>query len=332
MIPFTKLALTSQQLFSKLIDRQLVIPDEDKSAVYEALEKLGYYRFTGFCLPFIQPMANNRKVFQAGTTIHKILALYRFDTALRSLACQALEKIEIALASSICNTLCVKHGPLWYGKEDIFADQHTHAKIFQHVLKYINFDQGNNCGFPGNSNKYLRHYYDTYNDPRLPPAWMLRECASFGFWSHTYKGLKQAEQTLISNGWKYPNKKLITPAVFGSWLHTVSVFRNRCAHHSRITYTTLPYDPKTPDNVPTAARFPRPDARGVCKTNDLRTFFLVIEILLRNAVLGYDWKAKLREQFIQSEAEGVAVAKATGFEFDWKNDPFWSDWTPPKPQ
>lgn len=297
--------------------------------MYDALVKLGYYRFTGFCLPFIQLNAKNSKIFQANTTIHKILALYRFDTALRSLANHALEKIEIALASSICNALCLNDSSLWYANPVIFTDPATHAEILQTALKHMKFDQLNNHGVPYNPNEYLRHYYKTYDNPRLPPAWMLRECASFGFWSYAYSGLKQPQKVLIADAWKYPNKKLIEPTVFESWLHTVSVFRNRCAHHRRITHTTLPYNPKTPGNMPTAARFPKPDANGNPNTNDLRTFFLVIEILLRNAAPNYDWKKDVRDQFEKSEAAGVAVAHATGFQFAWRDDVFWSDWTPP---
>lgn len=327
MIPYTKLTLTNQQLYTKLIDRQLVIPVEDKSVVFETLDKLGYYRFTGFCLPFVQTTANNRKIFVAGTTIHKILALYKFDTSLRSLASQALEKIEIALASSICNTLCGKHESLWYTKEDIFFDKQTHQKILEVAAKTMKFDLAANKGHTKNPNEYLKHYYSKYSPPGLPPAWMLRECASFGFWSNAYKGLKKAEQTSISNAWKYPNKKIILPAVFESWLHTLSVFRNRCAHHNRITHTTLPYSPKTPDNVPAAQRFPAPDSNGFSTTNDLRTFFLIIDILLRTAAPAYDWKAKLREQFTIAAADGVTISKAAGFKFDWENDIFWSEWT-----
>ena len=329
MTVFGKLPLNNTQLYEKLIERQLDVPTEDIGAVYEALVKLGYYRFTGFCLPFLQTTADNRKVFQAGTTIRKILALYQFDTALRSLANLALEKIEIALATSICNTLCMKHGALWYAELTIFADPATHAKIFSKALDHMKFDPQTNRGSPSNPNEYLRHYYRKYHYPRLPPAWMLRECASFGFWSHTYSGLKQPEKSLITTAWKYPTKKQIAPVVFESWLHTATVFRNRCAHHRRITHTTLPYDPKTPDNVPTAARFPQPDAMGNPNTTDLRTFFLVIEILLRNVAPDFDWKKEVKDQFEQSEAEGVAVGRATGFRVEWRDDVFWSDWAPP---
>lgn len=329
MATYTKKALTSSELYQKLVGRNLSIPDEDKSLVFESLERIGYYRLTGFCIPFLQLNAAKKKVFVPGTTIHTILALYRFDTNLRSTVSLALQKIEIALAVSICNTMCIKDDALWYAHEALFVDKDTHEKIFETAAKHLKFDTANQIGHSGNPNEYLKHYYAKYHDPRLPPAWMLRECASFGFWSHVFKGLKREHQTAIATHWKYPNKKPIQPVVFESWLHTLTVFRNRCAHHNRITHTTLPYNPKTPDNAPAAERFPSADAYGNTTTNDLRTFLLIIDLLLRTVAPQYNWKILLRDQFTTAASENVAIHRATGFDFDWKNDIFWNDWVPP---
>lgn len=323
MTTYTKKPLKIDLLYQKLVDRNLTILPEDKGIVFTALERIGYYRLTGYCLPFMQVTANQKKVFVPGTTIHSILALYEFDTNVRSLALQELAKIEIALATSICNTLCVEHHALWYADKNVFNSQDGHQNTFDEAIKHLRFDAAANKGIPKNPNPFLRHYYSTYTNPKLPPAWMLRECAPFGFWSHTYEDLNKASKTLISESWKYPNRKPIQPPVFESWMHSLSVFRNRCAHHNRITNTTLPYDPKTPDNVPAAERF----KSG--QTNDLRTFLLLIDILMRNIAQNSDWKDRLYAHFDTAAQKNVAVGRATGFNFDWKNDNFWSDWTAP---
>ncbi|WP_348692752.1 Abi family protein [Duganella fentianensis] len=328
MAKFTKKPLSSSELYQKLVDKNLLVQDGDKSLVYESLERIGYYRLTGFCIPFIQTPPEKPKSFKAGISIHTILATYHFDTGLRGIVSLALQKIEIALAVSICNTLCVKHDARWYAKEDLFTSKDTHDKIFATAAKYIKFDVKNYVGEHNNPNEYLKHYYGKYHEPRLPPAWMLRECASFGFWSHAFKGLKKEHRDSISIHWKYPNRKPIQSVVFESWLHTLTVFRNRCAHHNRITYTTLPYSPKTPDNVPASERFPKLDANGNATTNDLRTFLLIIDLLLRTVAPNYDWKGLLREQFTIAAAAGVVIRDATGFDYDWQNDTFWNDWVP----
>jgi abortive infection bacteriophage resistance protein len=317
-----KQALKIEQLYQKLCDRSLGNTDEDKRAIFNALERVGYFRLTGYCLPFLQKTAANKKVFRKGTTIHDVLALYEFDTKLRSLALQALEKIEIALAASICNTLCIAYSPLWYSQEEIFVSPEAYAKTFDEATKYLKFDVTNQRGFPKNPNLFLKHYYDKYTDPRLPPAWMLRECTSFGFWSHTFSGIKQGSKSDIAALWKYPNRKPLQPTVFESWLHTLSVFRNRCAHHNRITNVTLPFSPKVPDNAPAASRFHEQ------RTDDLRTVFLLLDLLLRSAAPDFGWKSMLKDLF-NNYSPRVAVAKATGFEENWAEDVFWSDWTPP---
>lgn len=322
MKTYRKPALKIGDLYDKLIERQLVVPAEDKQIVFNSLERIGYYRLTGYCLPFLCRTGNQR-VFTADATIQRILALYEFDTNLRSLSLQVLEKIEIALAASICNTLCLLHGPLWYSKEAIFLNSDIYWKSFNKAIDFVKFDWSKNRGKPENPNLFLKHYYSTYSHPKLPPAWMLRECASFGFWSSVYQGLQPKEKQAISSLWKYPNKKPIASPVFESWLHTLSVFRNRCAHHNRITNLTLPYDPKIPDNISAAKRF----ISG--KTNNLRTIFLVIDILLRTAAPHSEWKNWLRAQF--ESAVNVSISKATGFNTIWHKDDFWLEWVaPPK--
>lgn len=296
------------------------MPPADKRKVFDAIENTGYFRLTGYCLPFLQKNRSQKKVFRPGTTIDHVLDLYHFDSGLRSLSLKVLGKIEIALGASICNTLCVKHGPHWYIKENIFIDPQSQKKTLATVARYTNFDLEENRGNSNRSNLFLKHYYDTYNQPKLPPAWMARECVPFGFWSHTYIGLIQSEKAGISDQWKYPNKKPLQPVVFSSWLHSLTVFRNACSHHNRITCTTIPYDPKTPDNLLVAARLPKNSP------NTLRTIFVTIDVLMESISPNSDWKKDLEAHFNAFSNSTVGISQATGFAQDWKKDDFWSNW------
>lgn len=326
MTDYNKPALSSTALYEKLASRNLHEAEVDKKAIYNAIIKIGYYRLSAYALPFLQKTGTvpPAKVFKSGTTIHKILALLEFDSSVRTIALQALEKIEIALGASICNHLCIEHGTKWYVNPDAFADAQSRDEVYEKAVKHIGFDHANNCGFANNPNLYLSHYYKKYRNPRLPPAWMLRECASFGFWSNTFKNLKNAEKTKIANTWIYPNKSKIQPTVFESWLHSLTVFRNRCAHYNRVTNLSIPYAPKTPDNAVAATRF-----NG--DTDKLKAFLVVIDIFMLNVNPNSDWKSRLFAEFERLSAL-VDVAKAADFDHDWRNDIFWSPWRPATPE
>lgn len=322
MKTYNKPALKVSDLYNKLLARGLTVPAADKRKVFDALENTGYFRLTGYCLPFLQKNRSQKKVFKSGTTINHVLDLYHFDSGLRSLSLQVLGKIEIALGASICNTLCVEHGAHWYTNKNIFIDPQSQEKALKTVANYTDFNIALNCGTPNNPNLFLKHYYDTYNQPRLPPAWMARECVPFGFWSHTYIGLIQPEKTKISDQWTYPNRKPFQPVVFSSWLHSLTVFRNACSHHKRITRTTIPFDPKTPDNTPVAKRLNKN------APNTLRTLFVTIDVLMESISPNSDWKKELEAHFEEfSKNSTVEIGAATGFAKDWKKDDFWSSWS-----
>ncbi|WP_429452200.1 Abi family protein [Paraburkholderia sp. 40] len=56
-----------------------------------------------FCLPFQHKNAPIKGKFVANTKLRAIMALYYFDTDLRALCGQALEKIEIYIRNIICD-------------------------------------------------------------------------------------------------------------------------------------------------------------------------------------------------------------------------------------
>ena len=75
---------------------------------------------------------------------------------------------------------------------------------------------------------FIKHYYNTYDDPPMPPCWMVFEVISFGSISHCLKFLKHPEynDACIKFG--------LNHQILSSWFHSVSYIRNICAHHSRL--------------------------------------------------------------------------------------------------
>lgn len=131
--PFKPWQSYSEQL-QILSENGLKIDNEAKALEY--LERLGYYRLSGYLYPFRQfnkkelssKTSNSRlSVFQEQAQFHTAIKLYVFDKTLRLLALDALERIEMAVRVDIAYLL---------GKKDPLA--HKNPNLFHgHFSKQI---------------------------------------------------------------------------------------------------------------------------------------------------------------------------------------------------
>lgn len=89
---------------------------------------------------------------------------------------------------------------------------------------------------------FIRHSNDKYTVPKRPPAWMTMEITSLGLLSKIYENLKLGpEKKTIAK-----NFNLGHPFVLESWIHSLSVIRNICAHHGRLWNREIPAKMKLP--------------------------------------------------------------------------------------
>ena len=322
---FDKAPLGAGKLLALLRERGLEVNDEPLA--YHALNRIGFYRLTGYFLPFQNvrsPFSPHN--FHQGTKFEDVMALYSFDTEMRSLVSQALEKLEVAIRTSICEFMCAKYGAHWYvDARSLEVGKHT--AIMDEAAKHLDFDLQNSRPFwqePDAASRkakqlFLAHYYAKYNDPKMPPAWMLRELATFGFWARLYDALTPADKKQVANAWRYPDGTRIDDELLASWFWSLSILRNRCSHHTRITSRHFPFPPKLPAKNPSKDLF-------YSKTDDLHTLLVIIRILINSAYPSYDWKGEIMKLF--KKYQYVNIEKATGFSLEGKD--FWGQtvfWT-----
>lgn len=319
---FEKKAENSKVLVAKMEARGLVLDGDGRPALFEAFKQIGYYRFTGFCLPFQKSKPKNSN-FVEGTTVQQVLRLYDFDTELRALCGKALEKLEVSVRVAICDHMARAHAdPHWYTDMKHYSNQKAYGSSIVKAAGYVEFDLDTGDCYPqdgpGRLPKFLEHYYNNYNRPAMPPCWMLSEVASFGFWSILYRGLSQQDKKQVADRWTFPDKQKIQPTLFSDWLWSISIFRNRCAHHARITYRTFPFEPAEPRENKCKALFKR-------DRSDLSSLLLVIALLLRSSAPRYRWSDDLRALFEKySDVDLVAATGLGSVDGDWKNDALWS--------
>jgi abortive infection bacteriophage resistance protein len=318
---FKKPALGSEDLLNQLTARGLPLSQDQREEARSALRRIGYYRLTGYMLPFQYCGSGYQKHhFKKGATLDGILSLYEFDRALRNLCLEAIEPVEVAVKVSICDHMSRSHGPHWYLRRALMP-KGDHGKLLEELFDAVEFDQTTNSGkkkLSGN-HLFLSSYYRKYTKPASPPGWMVRECSSFRVWAKIYESLDSGDAKQISDNWLYPDGKRIDHTILSNWLHSVSVFRNRCAHHSRLVYRSFQFAPVAPQgNVSSALFGPQ--------TNDLRSILLVLAILLKSAAPNSQWVSKLHSIFDSTPgvdflgATGVSRAPAAG----WESDAIWT--------
>lgn len=232
MEKFCKPARSDDQLIAQLIARRLQVDMPEKVKGY--LKHIGYYRLSGYMYPFLKRDGTDH--FQDDTHFMRILGLYLFDKKLRAILLDMCERIEISVRTTICNVMALKHGPHWYLDNRHFRSYDHHQQFVQEVEEYCK-----DCHDP-----FIRHYKSKYNDPQLPPIWMVVQTLTFGQVSRLFDNMKAcAERSEICYVYD------LTPVLFESWLRAINFVRNCCAHHGRIWNRHVPLMPI----IPTSDKF-----------------------------------------------------------------------------
>jgi abortive infection bacteriophage resistance protein len=321
---FSKPPLSQQNLIELMAQRGLPLNDpRELEIARRSLDRIGYFRLSGFMLPFVQGGGGgNRHNFRADASIEKIVSLHDFDASMRLHCLEGLSQIEVGVRASICDHLSRTHGSHWQLFPKPFkAGKHgDNLQALADAVKF-NLDQNRPLARRDDGHQFLDRYYAKYTDPatRMPPGWMIRECASFRTWAFLYEGLEAAEQKQISDAWKFPSGKRIDHTILEDWFHSLSILRNRCAHHGRITHKTFPFAPTAPRDASVAHLF---QGQGA----DLRTLMVVIAALLKCLDPRSMWTRKLY-MFLEWQST-VDIGAAAGFTSwghgSWRDDPLWT--------
>ncbi len=222
-IPFNKPPLNLREQFALLVARGLTVDDAEDATHY--LTHVGYYRLSGYALPFqIGGAGADRHNFKPGVTFDQVLDRYVFDRKLRLLVMDAVEKIEISVRAMLSNAMAARHGAHWYLNPRLFSPNFNHDRFIGDVRQQIGHAVENSK----RRDIYIEHYYQTYSTPDMPPSWMVFESLNFGTVSFAYMNLAHPGFVAVCSSYGLPHPVLI------SWLHSINYIRNICAHHSRL--------------------------------------------------------------------------------------------------
>lgn len=212
---YTKNPEPVEQLCSVLIQRNLLIADEDRAIKY--LSTIGYFRLSGYM--FHLQITDGTHRFFTGTSFEVIILHYNFDKRLRSIVSNYLERIEICLRAKLTDKYSLSHGFFWYNRADLFENYDIFIKINEEIQE----------NFLAPKELFLKNYKNKYTSENLPPSTMALETLSLGKLARLYKALKNVDgKSEIALEFGLPS------TVLSSWLIYLTNVRNICAHHSRL--------------------------------------------------------------------------------------------------
>lgn len=238
--------------------------------------------------------------FCDGVSFEDILTVYVFDRKLRLAVMDALERIEVAVRTSLSQQMSQEHGPHWFMDAAHFVNRPWHDKVIERVKSDIGHDPA------GEKVRavFIQHYYDKYSQPELPASWMVFEALSFGSVSQVYRHLKRERQKVIAAAFN------LDPKILASWLHALSYLRNLAAHHQRLwnrSYTITPI----------IAKKYQKDLKDGTR---LYAQIVVIQVLLRVISPNSGWGRRLAA--LLDDYPSVPLNRL-GFPADWRHRELW---------
>lgn len=206
----------SKQLL--LLEKRGVVFD-NKSKAEEILLDVGYYRLGFYAFPFertFPTLQNRTHVYVKGTTFKSIYDLYLFDTKLRRLLLNALDRIEVNLRSRITYIVSniYENSPTWFVNRSIMKSDFVasfYTKVYSTLLE----------------NPVIKRHHDKYINDRYAPAWKTLEFMTLGNLTALYQAIKDSEVKK-----KVAAEYGCSLKVFVNYLETIRVIRNKCAHGS----------------------------------------------------------------------------------------------------
>lgn len=311
---FEKPPLTYKEQIELLKSRGLIFDDESKAELQ--LSNVSYFRLSAYMLPFKKNI--HSKIvdeFHYGTNWKSVYNLYAFDRKLRLLVFDAIEKIEVAIRCQLVYVLSHKYRSHWPDNPSILKAPYTITlndgeqkviDVYFDIQKHIAEQLANQ-----QAELFIRHYHETYDNPKNPPSWMTVEVMYFNQLSRICSNLRErADRVELARHFSLP------PDEFISWLHTLNYVRNICAHHARLWNREI-------NIVPSLLRFSKDkvwitEPRQVNRGKIYYTLCM-INYLLQSVNPNSSFSQRLR-QLIDEYSPKISPM---GFPENWKSEKIW---------
>ena len=306
---YAKTPLNPEEQVQLLIERGLDCGYIERTHHY--LSHIGYYRLSAYWLPFELPSDDHQTrnhAFIPGTTFDSVLNLYIFDRKLRLLVMDAIERIEVSIRTRWSGAMALCYGSHAYMQTVLFKDSKAHSKDLDKLTGELE----------KSSETFIVHYRNKYDEPRLPPIWVVVETMSLGTLARWLRNTKNTDvKKEVMQGLNMP-----TIEVLENTLNALTPIRNICAHHSRLWNRRLVM--KMPVIKRLRDQMVPQDAANF-QAHYLFNYLVTIEHLMHIINPHGTWKKRLLE-LLATVSEGEL--RSMGFPADWQQRLPWREVQP----
>lgn len=294
---YTKQAISLAKQIDTLRERGLII--EDQQEAERRLSLIGYFRLAEY--RSVMEADKVQHTFKPHSTFSNVIHLYTFDAELRKLIFSAIQKIEVAMRAKVIYHFSMKHGPFWFMNETL-ADK---PLLFRENLERLRTEVQRSY------EDFIKEHYITYDEPDMPPAWKTLEVASFGTLSKLFKNMADPEvKKNVSSDFKIPAYKFLR-----SWMKSLTLVRNNCAHHTRLWNKRFPIYPKLPQRMPLPWITLPPRAVNSFYPH-LCCLAYWLNAIEPNNIFSIELKSLLANN-------PIVDPRAMGFPDEWQDEPLW---------
>ncbi|MGL4177247.1 MAG: Abi family protein [Dermatophilaceae bacterium] len=217
----------------------------DSGAASELLRKVNYYRLSGYWYPFRKLGARpgqRQDDFYPGSTLADVERLYLFDARLRAATFTALAPVELRLRALLGHGLgevdeCAHLRPELLGARARGKDYTSWLGSYRRLLADSRED-------------IVDHHQNTYAG--VLPVWVAVEILHWGGLVRLYGFSPRPVQDGVAGAFGLRAPQL------ESWMKSLNVVRNVCAHHGRLFNRVYALMPK----LPPIGEYPELDLSG----------------------------------------------------------------------
>ncbi len=275
--------------------------EADRDTLIARLRAVNYYRLSAYWYTFRDTNAEDDRLLP-GTTLDTVWRRYVFDRHLRLQVMDVIERIEVALRTEIVNRFTLINGPL--GHLDRSNLPGLSAEDHRFLLSRIHEEQRKS------REDFVRHYQEKYTSETELPLWMAVELMTFGTMYTLFRGLPSRIKKDVARTYG-----LYAP-VLASWLRTLNVVRNICAHHARLWNRDVDVSPL----VPEASHAPDWHQPVAITGDRMFGVLTVLYYLLKQVAPQSAWKERFKQ--LLADYPDVPI-RFMGFPENWEDSPLW---------
>lgn len=222
--------LTYDEQVDLLVHRGMDVGDRQRAA--DVLRRVNYYRLSGYWYPFRQQIGGSRvDSFYPGTRLDDVVALYEFDARLRAATFSVLAPVELAVRALLGHEL---------GRVEPCAhlDPSLLGPTARQGESYRRWRDGYELELDRSREDFVAHHHAQSGG--VLPVWAAVEVLDWGGLTQLYGLAPRDVQESVSARCGLRGPQLT------SWMKSLNVTRNVCAHHGRLFNRVHTLQPRLP--------------------------------------------------------------------------------------